>query len=112
MLSPGLVGQRALDVKLARFADRGPGLRVEALPGEATVRLGTKTWRAHRVTVMSLDEVSQVYGRKIDGLLGQDLLLDFDSVSINFRTRRILFARAEKKERLAAAGAEVSHPER
>ncbi len=87
----GLVG---FNLKLSRFRAKGPGLA-----GEATwetvnsLRLGKKTWYDQRIVVMNLEAVSKVYGRRIDGLLGQDLLSEFDSVLIDFKNRKISFSR-------------------
>ena len=39
-----------------------------------------------------MEEVLKAYGRRIDGLLGQDLLREFERVTIDFRSRRLLLS--------------------
>ena len=87
----GLVG---FNLKLSRFRAKGPGLAGEAIWETVnSLRLGKKTWYDQRVVVMNLKEVSRVYGRRIDGLLGQDILSEFSLVVIDFKNRKIVFTR-------------------
>ncbi len=95
VVSPAVVGGLAgFNLKASKFRAKGPGLA-----GEATwetvnsLRLGKKTWYDQRIVVMNLDAVSKVYDRRIDGLLGQDLLSEFGSVLIDFKNRKISFSR-------------------
>jgi hypothetical protein len=78
------------------FSDRGPGLWAQGRSSRATLRLGEKTWR-RSVVLMNFDEVSRAYGMQVDGLLGQDLLREFDRVTIDFRARRIIFLVKDKE---------------
>ncbi len=95
VVSPAVVGGLAgFNLKVSKFRAKGPGLA-----GEATwetvnsLRLGKKTWYDQRVVVMNLKEVSRIYGRRIDGLLGQDILTEFPLVVIDFKNRKIVFTR-------------------
>ena len=56
---------------------------------EATLELGGRTWKRRSVVAMNLGEVSEAFGRRIDGLLGQDLLREFERVTIDFRARTL-----------------------
>jgi hypothetical protein len=69
------------------FSGDGPGLRVRGRYTEATLALGGRTWKNRSVVVMDMAEVSLAFGRRIDGLLGQDLLREFERVTIDFRAR-------------------------
>lgn len=95
VVSPSALGASALDrfyLKLSRFNTNGPGLLGEALWGKAnSLRIGQRVWYDRPVVVMNLKKVSQVYGRRIDGLLGQDILSEFDLVVIDFKNRKIVF---------------------
>jgi hypothetical protein len=55
--------------------------------------VGKQVWYDRQVVVMNLKEISRVYNRRIDGLLGQDLLSEFDSVVIDFKKKKIRFSR-------------------
>jgi hypothetical protein len=90
ILRPELVEPDAQPLAPSLFSDRGPGLRAHGRSSRATVRLGEKTWR-RAVVAMNFDEVSRAYGMRVDGLLGQDLLREFDRVTIDFRASKIIF---------------------
>lgn len=89
VLSPEILGIPSAQLKRVRFAQNGPEARGEAMWGKASLRLGEKLWRDRRVWVMNLEEISWVFGRKIDGLIWQDLLREFKSALIDFKGRRI-----------------------
>lgn len=42
-----------------------------------------QAWRRD-VVAMDFDEVSRAFGMKVDGLIGQDILREFDRVTIDF----------------------------
>jgi hypothetical protein len=71
------------------FASDGPGLRARGRYTEATLELGGRIWKNRSVVAMNMAEVSQAFGRRIDGLLGQDLLREFFRVTIDFRSRTL-----------------------
>lgn len=75
------------------FSSEGPGLRVNGRWTTATIRLGERTWLHRPVVGMRLDEVSRAFRREIDGILGQDLLREFRSVTIDFDAREVRLAR-------------------
>lgn len=81
---------RVPSLSMSRFAESGPGLAVRGRYAQATLELGGRLWRDRIVVGMNLDEVSKAYGRRIDGLLGQDFLKEFERVTIDFRGRRLL----------------------
>ena len=82
-----------MDLRLSRFLTGAPGMRGEAMWAGANLRLGSKLWRERRVVVMNLREVSRVHGRQIDGILGEDILREFDRVVIDFKSRKIILVR-------------------
>ena len=93
IVSHTALGVSRVELKRARFK-RGPGVAGEATWEEVrSLRLGQSRWHDRRIVVMNLDHVSQVFGRRIDGLLGQDLLMEFDLVQIDYKTRRISLSR-------------------
>lgn len=90
----------------SRFSDGGPGLHARGRWREATLQLGQKVWRNRSVVAMNFDEVSRAYGRTIDGLIGQDLLREFDRVTIDFRARKIVFAKGKRSPSEEGGGGE------
>ena len=92
ILRPELVGGGVGALPPSRFSGDGPGLRAHGRWTEATLQIGGKVWTNRSVVAMSFDEVSRAYGRRIDGLIGQDLLREFDRVTIDFRKGKVIFA--------------------
>lgn len=89
ILSADRVGVHPLDLKLAKFATDGPGLHGEAIFRTATLRLSSKTWQDRSFVVMNLQPLAKIYGRKIDGILGHDLLAEFSRLTIDFKHQRL-----------------------
>jgi len=89
ILDAQLLGLSNLDLKMSRFSGSSPGLRGEAVWATARLKLGTRTWRDQRVVTMNLASLSARYGRPIHGILGQDILRQFDRVLIDFRARTL-----------------------
>lgn len=90
VLDARLLGLTNLDLKMSRFSQSGPGLRGEAVWAEARLKLGARTWHEQRVVAMNLEPLASRYGRRIHGLLGQDILRQFARVTIDFRTRTLI----------------------
>jgi len=76
----------------SRFSMDGPGFNARGTYTEATLELGGRVWRGRSVVGMEMEEVSRAFGQRIDGLLGQDLLREFDRVTIDFRAGRIVLS--------------------
>jgi hypothetical protein len=76
----------------SRFSTDGPGLNARGTYTDAMLELGGRLWKDRSVVAMEMDEVSRAFGRRIDGLLGQDLLREFDRVTIDFRAGRIVLS--------------------
>ncbi len=84
-----------LRLEASRFAHGGPGLTAHGRWSQATLQLGDRVWRNRQVVAMNFDEVTRTYGAAIDGLLGQDLLREFDRVTIDYRKGRVVLASGE-----------------
>ena len=68
---------------------RGPGLAGGSLRLPADLVLAEHVWAAQRVSVMDLDDLNEMLKMKFDGLLGEDILRQFHSVRINYRTHTL-----------------------
>jgi Aspartyl protease len=67
----------------------GAGLVGYSLRRSADLELGEHVWIAQQVSVMNLDELTQMLHLDFDGLLGQDILRQFRSVRIDYRAHVI-----------------------
>jgi len=67
----------------------GAGLVGYSLRRSADLELGEHVWIAQQVSVMNLDELKQMLHLDFDGLLGQDILRQFRSVRIDYRSHVI-----------------------
>ena len=70
-------------------ASRGPGIVGHALRLRVDLEIGDRFLFSQPVSVMSLGDLPQRVGAPFDGLLGQDILREFRSVRINYRTHVI-----------------------
>lgn len=96
IVSPELANLGSSELAPSRFSSDGPGLRARGRWVEATLRLGEKVWKRRPVVAMSLEEVSRAYGARVDGLLGHDVLAEFEQVTIDFRARLIRLSTGEE----------------
>jgi hypothetical protein len=75
--------------RMRRTTD-GPGMIGESISTHMDLELGGHRWYAQRVSIMNLDELSGILGvKRIDGLLGQDVLREFRSVRIDYHAHII-----------------------
>jgi len=61
---------------------------------KANLKLADNVWRDH--DFLAMDDppaISQSLGQKVDGILGQDLLRDFQAIEIDFRNMRLVLFR-------------------
>jgi len=91
-LRPELVGIPVDVLPSSPFAE-GPGLLARGRWSLATLRLGAKTWPHRRVISIRFDEVSRAYERQIDGILGQDVLREFRTVTIDYEAKLLRLSR-------------------
>jgi hypothetical protein len=83
------LGMNVVDLSRARFAN-GPGVGGEAVWAKVSLRLGERRWMNRPVVVMDLADISARYGRRIDGLLGLDVLRQWGRVVIDFESRSLI----------------------
>ena len=91
ILRSDLLQIRPLALDLADAPAKGSGYTGTAAWAKATVQVGSVTWQDHRLLVMNdFEELSRSMKEKVDGILGQDLLREFDSVMIDFKHRQLI----------------------
>ncbi|HEX6879010.1 MAG TPA: retropepsin-like aspartic protease, partial [Terriglobales bacterium] len=76
ILSTASAGITDVELKKTSFGN-GPGMSGDAIWGIADIRLPGLMLDQQRVVVMNLEQVRRIYGKNVDGLLGQDILGQF-----------------------------------
>ncbi len=90
ILSPEILGLNPINLKRANTPAKGSGFVGDARWGEATLVMGARIWRDRRILVEDVNDISRAYQRKIDGILGQDILNEFKYVVIDFEDKSLI----------------------
>ncbi len=93
ILSPDLVEVRPQALVRAPVFAKGSGYVSTAGWTRATLEVGGRRWRNRMVLVMDFQEISKTMKQRVDGILGEDVLGEFDSVFIDFKHRRVFVMR-------------------
>jgi hypothetical protein len=89
IVSPKAYGNAQFQVRNLHKNDQGLGMQGDALRLHANFALANRVWISHPVYVLNVDELSRRFGTPVDGLLGQDVLQEFRSVRINYKSHVI-----------------------
>jgi aspartyl protease len=89
ILSPEISGLNTAHLPHAAPPRKGTGFVEDGRWGQATLTIGTTVWKDKRVLVVDTKAISRAVQRKIDGILGQDILNDFKYVEINLEEKRL-----------------------
>jgi hypothetical protein len=89
ILSPEISGLNPAHLPRAGPPRKGTGFVQDGRWGQATLTMGTTVWKDKRVLVVDTKDLSRAVQRKIDGILGQDILYEFKYVEINFEEKRL-----------------------
>jgi hypothetical protein len=90
ILSSELLQVRPLALEHANAPAKGSGYVGNAGWAKATLEVGTLRWPDRKVLVMNdLQQISNSMKQRVDGILGEDVLKEFDSVVIDFKHRRL-----------------------
>ncbi len=93
ILSPELVEVRPQVLERAPVFAKGSGYVSTAGWTRATLEVGGLRWQDRMVLVMDFHEISKSMKQRVDGILGEDVLGEFDSVFIDFKHRRVFVMR-------------------
>ena len=94
ILSSELLQVRLLASEHADAPAKGTGYVGSAGWAKATVEVGALRWPDRKVLVMNdFQEISNSMKQKVDGILGEDVLKEFDSVVIDFKHHRLFVLR-------------------
>jgi hypothetical protein len=89
ILSPEISGLSLPSLPRAAPPRKGTGFVGEGRWGRVTLKIGTTVWRDKQVLVVDTRDLSRALERKIDGILGQDILDEFQYVEINLVEKRL-----------------------
>ena len=78
------------DLRASKFSTEGPGFGGKAVWADAVLALAPTQAAKRRVAAVDLELFARSIGRRIDGLLGQDFLAEFDHVVIDFKAKKLL----------------------
>jgi len=90
ILSPEASGLDPVKLQRADPPKRGTGFVRDGRWGEVTLVTGTRIWKDHRILVADMKSITDAMHRKIDGILGQDILDEFKYIEIDFEHKRLV----------------------
>ena len=93
MFDASVFGLSEVQLQAARMKGRGLGLDADVVWRTADFEIGDEAWKQHPIEVADLHLLSKIYGRKIGGIVGQDVLRSFVSVQINYKGQCVMFQR-------------------
>jgi hypothetical protein len=93
MFDASVFGLSEVQLQAARMKGRGLGLDADVVWRPADFEIGDQAWKQHPIEVADLHLLSKIYGRKIGGIVGQDVLRSFVSVQINYKGQCVMFQR-------------------
>lgn len=90
ILSSELLRVRSLALERADAPAKGSGYVGGAGWAKATIQIGSITWPDRRVLVMDdFRDLSNGMKQRVDGIIGEDVLREFDSVILDFKHQRV-----------------------
>lgn len=93
ILSSELLRVRPLALEHADAPAKGSGYVGSAGWAKATLQIGTITWSDRRVLVMNdFQDMSNSMKQRVDGIVGEDVLKEFDFVVIDFKHHRLVLS--------------------
>ncbi len=93
MFDASVFGLSAVQLQVARMKSRGLGLDADIVLRTADFEIGEQAWKQQPIEIADLHLLSKIYGRKIGGIIGQDVLRSFVSVQINYKGQCVMFQR-------------------
>lgn len=90
MLSPEASGLDPANLRPAFPPKLGAGFEGQRSWGVATLTIGARTWKDHRVLVTDLKSITNTMNRRIDGILGEDILGKSKYIEIDLEHNRLI----------------------
>lgn len=89
IVSPEIAELNPASLPRAEPPQKGTGFVGDGRWGRATLTIGSTVWKARRVLIVDTRDLSRAAERKIDGILGQDILDEFAYVEIDLQEKRL-----------------------
>ncbi|GGA57777.1 hypothetical protein GCM10011507_06410 [Edaphobacter acidisoli] len=86
-------GLSPVDLEAARLNQRGVGLDANVVWRRVNFSIGDASWTQKEVAIANLEDLSKIYARKVDGIVGEDVLREFRSVTINYKWHCVMLTR-------------------
>jgi hypothetical protein len=90
ILSPEASGLDPINLRRAGPPKNGTGFVGDGYWGEATLVTGERIWKDRRILVEDMKGITDTMHRKIDGILGEDILGEFKYIEIDFEHKRLV----------------------
>src|SRR6185295_17019662 len=65
------------------------GIEISGKYWEVDIDLGSRRWPKRVIGSIDMSRIREVYGKEVDGILGQDVLREFGVVTMNYRDRSL-----------------------
>jgi predicted aspartyl protease len=69
---------------------KGSGFAGSGVFTKATLKVGSITWRDHKVVAMDMRALSKSLGQKADGVLGMDFFSDFKLMVVDLKNHKLI----------------------
>lgn len=89
ILSPEITSLNPTVLPRSQPPRKGTGFVGDGRWGHATLAIGATVWNDRRVLVVDTSDLSLAAQRRIDGILGQDILDEFKYVEIDLEKKRL-----------------------
>jgi hypothetical protein len=94
ILNSRLMDSRSTGHRHKLSSEKGSGYVGTAVPVQATLKIGKEIFRSHDFLAMDdLPDISQSLGQNVDGLLGEDVLHEFDVVQFDFKNKSLILSK-------------------
>jgi len=90
IISPDLADVAPGTLDNAASPSRGSGFTGRGVFRRATLKVGSVTWRDHRVVVTDTRELSKSLGQRVDGMLGMDFFSEFELVVVDLKNHKLV----------------------
>src|SRR5215472_11233420 len=90
IVSPEIAGLNPALLPRSQAPQKGTGFVGDARWGRATLTIGTTVWKDRRVLVVDTRDLSRAAQRRIDGILGEDILDEFKYVEIDLQEKLLV----------------------
>jgi len=90
IISPDLADVAPGTLDNAASPSRGSGFTGRGVFRRATLKVGSVTWRDHRVVVTDTRELSKSLRQRVDGMLGMDFFSEFELVVVDLKNHKLV----------------------